>query len=211
MAKRIKLNLAVFILSLLPLAISLVFFNIARGIKNLHLHWKDLPVKNMSVDLSKPGRYESEFVHTYLFADGYGCNIELLLPQSSTTTSDPRTLIEGLKGNVSILDSEGNEMLRDPNHGDFPNVKYKIPTDLITLHDHVRIDMQRGKYKFIMSVKSGANSLEEVDQLIRMSYRQWGVEKAYVLWAALPGIVLVIISLFILFRSFRTVKYQDNQ
>lgn len=169
-----------------------------------------IPVQNMPVDLSRPGEFEGDFVHTYLFADGYGCNVELVLPQSKLTASDPQTLVEGLKGNISILDSEGKEMLRDPNYGDFPNVRYITPTDVVTLHDHVRIDMPRGKYKFIMSVKSGAKSLEGVDQNIRMSYRQWGVEKAYVLWAAFPGVVLVIISLFILLRSFKTVDHHED-
>ena len=86
--RRIKVDGLVLFFSLLPLAISLFFFNIAKKIHSLHLEWKAIPVQNMPVDLSRPGEYEGEFVHTYLFADGYGCNIELLLPESSLASSD---------------------------------------------------------------------------------------------------------------------------
>jgi hypothetical protein len=153
------------------------------------IHWK--------VDLSKPGQYKGAFHHNYDLAH---CQyIAIVTDPPLTSSEEATTILEGLKGRLSVVDSDGGVVFEKPIDAKYFGCRKIEEKNWMPEIDFGHFAL--GKYELRVVVDHGGPRLASVSQTLVARYFLCGLERTInqVMWllglgaCTIAGILILVV------------------
>jgi hypothetical protein len=163
----------------------------------------------IEVDLSQPGTYSGEFVHSFLGAHDEALRIQT--EPTFATTEEARASVAGLKGRVTFTTLEGVVAHERELNPEWCGSSWVTHGNAVPAFSFYGLD--KGTYRMTLIVEEGAPALAGVPQTLVARYELCGLEylpAEICVWASIAcfliaGVIVVSIVAVILLRKVEKV------
>jgi hypothetical protein len=144
----------------------------------------------MDVDLSRPGTYAGEFVHSFENAHFLAVFVETELPYPDDNAA--RAKLQGLAGEIAIVAPDGEVVDTQELHPDAIQLGWKCRMQGSFPGWRLR-QYPLGTYTLTLTIRQGAPALDGVSQTLTGAYVLCGLEflPAQILWVAAIGCFVI--------------------